>query len=379
METKGNLDKEEVNQIELFLSSRDIRYSYYKDTHKILGQTFGMCILQDFESITPNVLCRTIETVEGGGLVVMLFNTMTSLKQLYSLSMDVHSRYRTEAHAFVEPRFNERFILSLTNCSTCIVIDDELNILPITSHIKDIKEVQLPGLAKGQEEEKTKSEDLYLTNEQRELKDLKLQLKETKPIGNLVNICKTLDQARAVMQIVDSVSEKSLKTTISLTAGRGRGKSAALGISLASAIVYGFSNIFVTAPTPENLGSVFEFLFRGLDALGYKEHQDYEILQSTNPEFNNAVVRVNINRDHRQTIQYIRPQDYAKLAQAELLIVDEAAAIPITIVKQLMGPYLVLLSSTINGYEGTGRSLSLKLINQLRDQNRQRQQGYFNH
>jgi N-acetyltransferase 10 len=78
-------------------------------------------------------------------------------------------------------------------------------------------------------------------------------------------------------------------------------------------------------------------------------------------------VRVNIHRDHRQTIQYIRPQDYAKLAQAELLIIDEAAAIPITIVKQLMGPYLVLLSSTINGYEGTGRSLSLKLINQLRE------------
>jgi N-acetyltransferase 10 len=165
------------------------------------------------------------------------------------------------------------------------------------------------------------------------------------------------------MQIVDTISEKSLKTTISLTAGRGRGKSAALGISLASAIIYGFSNIFVTAPTPENLTSVFEFLFKALDALNYKEQQDYEILSSTNPEFNGAVVRVNIHRDHRQTIQYIRPQDYAKLAQAELLIIDEAAAIPITIVKQLMGPYLVLLSSTINGYEGTGRSLSLKLIN----------------
>jgi N-acetyltransferase 10 len=56
------------------------------------------------------------------------------------------------------------------------------------------------------------------------------------------------------------------------------------------------------------------------------------------------------------------------------LIIDEAAAIPITIVKQLMGPYLVLLSSTINGYEGTGRSLSLKLIHQLREQNRMRPQ-----
>lgn len=74
------------------------------------------------------------------------------------------------------------------------------------------------------------------------------------------------------MQIVDTVSEKSLKTTVSLTAGRGRGKSAGLGISIASAIVYGFSNIFVTAPSPENLKSVFEFVFKGLDALGFKEH-----------------------------------------------------------------------------------------------------------
>lgn len=41
-----------------------------------------------------------------------------------------------------------------------------------------------------------------------------------------------------------------------------------------------------------------------------------------------------------------------------------------TLVKNLLGPYLVFLSSTINGYEGTGRSLSLKLIHQLREQNR---------
>lgn len=35
-----------------------------------------------------------------------------------------------------------------------------------------------------------------------------------------------------------------------------------------------------------------------------------------------------------------------------------------------MGPYLVFLASTINGYEGTGRSLSLKLIQQLRESTR---------
>ena len=81
-------------------------------------------------------------------------------------------------------------------------------------------------------------------------------------------------------------------------------------------------------------------------------------------------MRINIYRDHRQTIQYIRPQDHAQLAQAELVVVDEAAAIPITLVKQLIGQYMVILSSTVHGYEGTGRSLSLKLIHQLKGQQR---------
>lgn len=57
-----------------------------------------------------------------------------------------------------------------------------------------------------------------------------------------------------------------------------------------------------------------------------------------------------------------------KLSHCELLAIDEAAAIPLPMVKQLLGPYLVFLSSTVNGYEGTGRALSLKLIDQLRKQ-----------
>jgi N-acetyltransferase 10 len=87
----------------------------------------------------------------------------------------------------------------------------------------------------------------------------------------------------------------------------------------------------------------------GLDALEYQEHLDYDLVQSSNPEFNKAVVRVNIFRDHRQTIQYIHPSDAPKLGQCELLVIDEAAAIPLPFVKSLLGPYLVFLSSTING------------------------------
>jgi len=53
-------------------------------------------------------------------------------------------------------------------------------------------------------------------------------------------------------------------------------------------------------------------------------------------------------------------------------VIDEAAAIPITLVQALFGPYMVILSSTVHGYEGTGRSLSLKLISSLREQNQAR-------
>lgn len=335
----------------------NIRYVYYKETEKILGNTYGMCILQDFEAITPNLLARTIETVEGGGLVVLLLKGMTSLKQLYTLSMDIHSRYRTEAHDDVTARFNERFILSLGKCESCLVIDDEMNVLPISGG-KNVRALPPSDL------DQPKSES------QIELESIKEALQDSQPIGSLVNLARTVDQAKALETFVAAIAEKTLRNTVTLTAARGRGKSAALGVAVAAAVAHGYSNIFITSPSPENLKTLFEFIFKGFDALNYMDHVDYSIIQSTNPDFNKAVVRVNIHRQHRQTIQYIRPQDAHVLGQAELLVIDEAAAIPLPLVRKLLGPYLVFMASTINGYEGTGRSLSLKLVQQLREQSR---------
>lgn len=53
-------------------------------------------------------------------------------------------------------------------------------------------------------------------------------------------------------------------------------------------------------------------------------------------------------------MQYIQPQHHARLAQAELLVIDEAAAIPLPLVKAMLGPYLVFLCSTVNGCVGDG-------------------------
>lgn len=356
---RGLLDPEKVDPFSLFVETGGLTYCLYKDSERVLGNTFGMCVLQDFEALTPNLLARTIETVEGGGLIVLLLRSLSSLTNLYTMVMDVHERFRTESHSEAAGRFNERFLLSLASCKSCVVMDDELNILPISSHIRSVTPVPVKEDSEG------------LSEAERDLKNLKEQLQDDIPVGPLIRKCCTLDQGRAVITFLDAILDKTLHSTVALLAARGRGKSAALGLAVAGAIAAGYSNIFVTAPSPENLKTLFEFVCKGFDALEYKEHLDFDVVKSSNPDFKRATVRINIFKQHRQTIQYIHPHEHAKLSQVELLVVDEAAAIPLPVVKSLLGPYLVFLSSTVNGYEGTGRSLSLKLLQQLEGQSRE--------
>ena len=355
---KGVFELNDENAFDLFISTADIKFCYYNETQRILGSTFGMLILQDFEAITPNLLCRTIETVQGGGVIIFLLSNMTSLKQLYTLSMDVHDRYRTEKNKDIEPRFNERFILSLTSCTNVLAVDDELNLLPITDNMKNMS-IQEKTI---DEEE----ENIFISKREKELNDLKKTLQSKNPIGPLLNLCKTVDQAKAIMLLIDIISEKNPKNTVSLTSGRGRGKSSSMGLAVAGGVVYGYSNIIITAPSPENLKTFFEFLIKGLNVLNYVEHKDYTIQEGTG-EFKGSIISIDINKNHKQTIRYILPTDILLFQLAELLIIDEAAAIPLNIVKRILPDCVTFMASTIQGYEGTGRSLSIKLIDEMRN------------
>lgn len=70
-------------------------------------------------------------------------------------------------------------MLSLVSCDRCLVVDDQLTVLPISSKVLDL----VP-------EEKT---NIQSTNDQ-ELANLKENMKDTQPVGCLVNCCKTVDQ-----------------------------------------------------------------------------------------------------------------------------------------------------------------------------------------
>lgn len=424
---------EQMDNFELFLTNTDITWCYYKDSHRVLGTTHSVLVLQDFEALTPNIMARTVETVRGGGLVVFLLRTVQSLRQLYAMTMDVHSRYRTDGSGEVVPRFNERFLLSLARCENCLVCDDELNILPLSK--KTLARLTRMGLSADGEDDgrdgkdggggKRKGQEVlsYETEDEAQLQHLKDTLRDTPHVGKLVDLAKTLDQARAVLTFLEACADRDrpsplasalASATVSLTASRGRGKSAALGLCLAGAISFGFVDSVVTAPEPENLVAVFQFLLEGLKALKYQEHYDYTVGYNYGGRSNNDQTEEKAGRDNikcvvsvsvhssqnvtkggnvkRQTVRYVRPRDAAVMTSAELLVIDEAAAIPLPVVRQLMQLHsnyggtkktdshshsngssdhsrrrLTFLSSTINGYEGTGRALSLKLIKELRD------------
>jgi N-acetyltransferase 10 len=44
--SKGLKDADSDDPFELFVSATNIRYCYYKESHKVLGNTYGMCVLQ---------------------------------------------------------------------------------------------------------------------------------------------------------------------------------------------------------------------------------------------------------------------------------------------------------------------------------------------
>ena len=71
---------------------------------------------------------------------------------------------------------------------------------------------------------------------------MKEAMKDTKPIGSLLAKCRTACQGKSLLRYVfqhnyfsfsrllDVITEKTLNATCSITAARGRGKSASLGI-----------------------------------------------------------------------------------------------------------------------------------------------------
>lgn len=67
---RGLLDPEQEDPFSLFVASTNIRYCFYSETHKILGNTYGMCVLQVREISEQTVITYTLPKITLGNPAV---------------------------------------------------------------------------------------------------------------------------------------------------------------------------------------------------------------------------------------------------------------------------------------------------------------------
>ncbi|XPF95947.1 GNAT family N-acetyltransferase [Colwellia sp. RE-S-Sl-9] len=157
--------------------------------------------------------------------------------------------------------------------------------------------------------------------------------------------CVTEEQFIAVKHIIQVVKGHRNRPLI-LTADRGRGKSSALAIACAHLLDNTKSElrIAITATHRKSLDVFFMQLAKSL-AQKNKTRMDANQLEHKNGY-----------------VQFIAVDELIKTKTVfNLVLVDEAASIPLYFLNQLLAKHhRMVFASTVHGYEGAGRSFTLK-------------------
>lgn len=327
----GNKDEEN--------SIPEITHILFRDIENTLHQQSYFAVVQDMENIKPSDLVRVVESVLGKGALIFIFSKVKELNMFTS----------PKVCDLAKSKFMKRLFASFTSCPSCLVLDENLNILFSP---------------------KNGSENKIMVEEANIEEQPNLPLNDdddnSEIFKKLIEICGTEDQSNFLRHCLATLKRRTIHCTLSVSSPQGRGKSVVMGLAIAGAIALKYSNIFISSLTYENVKIIFKYLLIGLDVMQFKEDEDYDLIQSLNPKFNNALLGLNIFRDHPQAVRFIFPGDVEnKLEQAELVVIDEAAAMPLPLLKKLLGPYIVLMSSTIEGCGGSGKYLYENMISEI--------------
>ncbi|WP_227367413.1 tRNA(Met) cytidine acetyltransferase TmcA [Halomonas sp. M20] len=160
--------------------------------------------------------------------------------------------------------------------------------------------------------------------------------------------CLSADQA----EVVDRLIRLRRRRPLVLSADRGRGKSAALGIAAARRLLASERELWITAPRPAAVEPVFERL-AALLPQGRREGNRFQVI---------------IDGEHAE-VRFIAPDALLEAVQSEridsrsspTLFVDEAAAIPASLLGRWLTAFSrIAFATTVHGYEGTGRGFQLR-------------------
>ncbi|MDG1733393.1 MAG: GNAT family N-acetyltransferase [Thalassotalea sp.] len=165
--------------------------------------------------------------------------------------------------------------------------------------------------------------------------------------------CKTAEQQSAVKKILHVVTGHRNRPLV-LTADRGRGKSTALALAAVELLKQDNKQLIITAPHSDNLAIFFKQLELSLPQANFTKQS--VALGSSTVKFIPLDVLVKEN------------------PACHLLMVDEAAGVPLPILRTLLSKYhRQVFVSTIHGYEGAGRGFSTKFIKEMQQSKPQSQ------
>ncbi|WP_290596812.1 MULTISPECIES: tRNA(Met) cytidine acetyltransferase TmcA [unclassified Archaeoglobus] len=308
-------------------------FLHYKDSPKVLGQTYSSLIIDFTEGFHPNDLGIIVETIKESGIIIAISPPLTRWENFRSRW---HEELVSEPYTVddVKGRFFARFMRRTLKAEGIIVFDADRRkiIKPYEFEPKDVsrEEIVIP-------------------------EDIEIKRK-------LYKLCATQDQVR-VLQVFERLFEREKeRKAVVITADRGRGKTAILGIatpyiiSRMQRLLKRPARIMVVAPTPQSVQTYFKFLLKAMVRQGMTKYFAKET---------NGMITV-VNSKYAR-VEYVVPRR-AMLEKdfADVVIVDEAAGIDVPVLLKITeGMRYVIFSTTIHGYEGTGRGFSIRFLKRL--------------
>ena len=149
-----------------------------------------------------------------------------------------------------------------------------------------------------------------------------------------------LPQQNCVEQIVKVANGRANRPLL-INADRGRGKSAALGLAAAKLTD---KKVIICSTQFKATHSSFKHLANELD--------------------------LQYNAEHKQlaNLHYVAPDALLNaLPECDLLLIDEAAAIPVPLLLKMLAHYpRIVFASTLVGYEGNGRGYTIRFSNYIK-------------
>ncbi len=311
----------------------DGKFIHYKESQSVLGETYSSLIIDFTEGFHPNDLGIIIETIAEGGIIIAI---SPPVKAWDDLKSRWHAELVSEPYTIddVVGRFYRRFMRRTLLAEGIIIFDADRRKIVKKYHFKP----------------RTVSREEIVIPEEREIK------------RKLYKLCATQDQVK-VLQLFEKFFEREReRKAVVITADRGRGKTAILGIatpyliSRMQRILKRPVRILVVAPSPQAVQTYFRFLLKAMVRQGMGKY----FVKETN-----GMITV-VNSKYAR-VEYVVPRRaMVEKDYADIIIVDEAASIDVPVLWKITeGVRYIIFSTTIHGYEGAGRGFSIRFLKRL--------------